>query len=284
MSRFIDPAPHYTRAGIPLTNGTIAFFESGTTTPKQTYADENESIPNPLVISLDTSGYVPNIFFSGTAKVVVTDDSGQLFERDPVGGEKELGDFSLWLSVVDYDKGDIVEGSDGLIYRSLTNNNIGNDPTLSQSTWEEIRFISVYNPNKQYIIGEVCQTSDGDLWRSLVGSNASNDPLTDDGSNWEPANRQKQVIPHTGGGQLTALRNNELRDGSTYTIPSASTVKVNDTITISLPDRYSANEPLVQVTGGDSVTDVDGADTEILFNSGSVEIILTSDSVSNWSL
>jgi hypothetical protein len=153
-----------------------------------TYKDESETIPNTHPVICDSAGYVPNIFFTGSARLVVHDQNDvQYIERDPVGGEKELGDFTLWDAQVIYDKNDIVEGSDGKFYQSFGNSNQGNDPTTSPSDWFEIRFLGVWNTNKTYVIGDVVQTSDGALWRSLVASNQGNDPSADDGSNWLPA-------------------------------------------------------------------------------------------------
>jgi hypothetical protein len=91
------------------------------------------------------------------------------------------------------------------------------------------------------------------------------------------------VIPQVGGGGLTALRVNELQDSGAYTLPLANTVLVNQTITITLPSRYGASTPTVTASGSDSITDIDGADTNIIF-AGATKLSLTSDGVSNWNL
>ena len=97
--------------------------------------------------------------------------------------------------------------------------------------------------------------------------------------------RLTTVIPQTAGGTLTALRENELRDGSTYTLPLASSTLINQTIIISLTDEYKTFTPLVNAGGGDTITYSGIADTSILFNTGSsISITLTSDGVSNWGL
>jgi len=93
------------------------------------------------------------------------------------------------------------------------------------------------------------------------------------------------AIPHTGGGALTALRTNELRDGGTYTLPLASSTLVNQVIIIELPDEYSISTPIVNTTGADTITYSGVADTSILFDLGvSVSVSLTSDGISSWSL
>jgi hypothetical protein len=286
MSRFINPVPQY------KPNSKLFFYKSGTNSQLITYKDQLETTPNTNPVLTDSAGFVPNIFYSGSARVVVLDENDvQYIDRDPVGGEKELGDFTLWDSVVTYDKNDTVEGSDGNFYISLSNGNQGNDPVSNPSSWSQINFTTTWNTNEVYSTGDIVKTSDGNLWASLVSSNAANNPSTDDGTKWkiavdvdkiqEPINT---VIPHSGGGTLTALRENELRDGSTYTLPLAGSIDADQTITISLPDEFATDTPLVQAGGADTITDSAGADTEILFNSGSITITLTSDGVSDWGL
>jgi hypothetical protein len=152
MARFINPAPVY------KPNSQLFFFKSGTNTQLVTYKDQFETpgLENTHPVLTDSAGVVPNIFFSGSAKLVVQDENNaQYLERDPVGDEKGLGDFTLWDVVVTYDKNDIVEGSDGEFYKSLSNGNVGNDPVTSATFWEQIRFIGVWNTNVIYSTGEV---------------------------------------------------------------------------------------------------------------------------------
>ncbi len=182
MARFLSPITNI------KPNGFLKFFKSGTNTDLITFKDELETIQNELSVDVAPDGNLPNIFFSGTAKVRYFDEfSVQYAERDPVGGEKELGDFTLWDAVVIYDKGDFVEGSDGNFYQSLTSGNIGNDPTISASNWEEIPFNGIYNATISYGAGDVVQTIDGNLWKSLIASNLNNNPSTDDGTKWKQA-------------------------------------------------------------------------------------------------
>ena len=130
---------------------------------------------------------VPNIFFSGSAKLVLQDENSvQYGEYDPISGEAELGNFTLWEITITYDINDIVEGSDGEFYKSLSNGNIGNDPVTTPTAWEQIRFIGVWNTNITYAIGDVVQSTLGNLWKALTAT-AGNDPETDDGTNWLPA-------------------------------------------------------------------------------------------------
>lgn len=286
MARFISPITDM------KPNGSLRFFKSGTSTTLVTYKDELETIANPTIVPVLPNGNVQNVFYQGSAKVIYLDEFDQQYaERDPVGGEKELGDFTLWDTTVTYDLNDIVEGSDGKFYISLSNGNQANDPTTTPTEWAEIRFIGVWNTNILYAIGDVVQTSDGNLWKALTAS-AGNNPSTDDGSNWLPAidsanvlSDTNTVIPLTGGGALTALRVNELQDAGAYTIPLANTVSANQVIIITQPDEFISFEPVITVSGSDTITDSDGTDTSITFdNTQSIEITLTSDGVSDWRL
>lgn len=295
MARFVSPITDM------KPNGSLRFFKSGTNTPLITYKDELQTIPNPTIVPVLVNGNVQNVFYSGSAKVIYLDEFDQQYaERDPVGGEKELGDFSLWDQTVIYDSNDIVEGSDGNFYRSISDGNQANDPISTPTRWELISFLGLWNVNILYSTGSVVKTSTGNLWKS-VASNSGNDPEADGGTNWIPAidgekvaqitsNAEKitnltTVIPQVGGGALTANRENEIRDAGTYTLPLANSVLVNETIVISLPDEYSSNEPLVQRSGSDTISYSGGTDTEILLNQkSSVKITLTSDGASDWSL
>lgn len=307
MPRFTNPVPQYNYIDPissefgPLKEGKLYFFESQTNTPLTTYKDAFLTIPNTHPVILDAGGNVPNVFFEGTARVVLTDQNDvQQWERDPVGGENEFGQLSLWQPTVEYGSNDYVIGSDGKIYKSRNASNTGNDPTTSPNDWLEQEFLGVWNNTFPYAIGNIVRTSTGNLWKSLTANNLTNDPETDSGTNWTPAvdgskipeiiTAQQSiddittVIPQTGGGALTAKRTNELRDGSTYTLPLASSVSLNQTIRITLPDEFKSFQPLIQRSGSDTISYSGGTDTEILFVSGSQDIELTSDGVSNWGL
>jgi len=308
MTRSINPVPQYfDNSGNIVVSGKMFFFKSETNSKLDTFSDNLNKNKNTNPVLLDSSGRMPPVFFDGSAKQilkgsvlisgVLTADQ-QIWERDPVGAENVTGDFALYDNLIIYAVNDIVEGSDGKFYISISAANQGNDPvTPSPTKWSEIRFIGVYNASNTYIIGDVVQEANGSLWASKTNPNIGNTPSTDSGINWIPAitgakiaevttieTRTTTVIPQTGGGTLTALRENELRDANTYTLPLASSVLVNQTITISLPDEFSASQPTVQRAGSDTITDSAGTDTSILFDSGSIEITLTSDAVSDWAL
>lgn len=221
MARFASPITDM------KPNGSLRFFKSGTNTELVTFKDELETIENPTIVPVLANGNVGNIFYQGSAKVIYLDEFDvQYAERDPVGGETELGNFTLWETTVTYDINDIVKGSDGEFYKSLTNANIANDPTTTPTSWENIRFIGVHNTNVTYSIGDVVQTTNGNLWKALTAT-AGNNPSTDDGTNWLPAidgAKLPEIIALT---WITKAANFTAISGESYNIDgSANTVDV----------------------------------------------------------
>ena len=264
-TRSVNPVPQYVdNSGNIVVSGLMYYFEAGTNIPLTTYADELKAISNAHPVPLDEAGRLPNVWFEGSAKQVLKATilgvpDTQIWERDPVGAANVTGVFSLYNILISYSVNDIVAGSDGLFYISLANANQGNDPvTPSPTKWSEFRLRHIYNASETYVIGDTIQDSTGDLWKSLTNPNTGNTPSTDSGTNWIPAvNGSKitaiteisTVIPHTGGGVLTALRVNELRDGNTgYTLPAASSISADQTITITLPVRYATGAVAVSYT------------------------------------
>ena len=161
------------------------YFESGTDTPKTTYADVNLSIANTNPVILTADGRLPNVWFDGTARMKLTnEDDVQIWDIDPVGGEDIGGNFEEWNTFVIYSINDIVIGSDNKYYRSFTSGNEGNDPTTSPDEWEQVEFISVWNTNVIYDIGDTVKASDNNFWSSVTSSNQGNDPTLDTGD-WE---------------------------------------------------------------------------------------------------
>ena len=54
MPRNANPAPVHWYQGEPVNEGKLYFYESGTNTPKQTFADVEENTPNTHPVILDT--------------------------------------------------------------------------------------------------------------------------------------------------------------------------------------------------------------------------------------
>lgn len=84
--RYYDPAPvNFTLLGIePAAGGSLAFFEIGTTTPKNTWSDPGLTILNTTPVQLDSSGRAnTNIWLQGSYSVRLLDSSGAvIWTRD----------------------------------------------------------------------------------------------------------------------------------------------------------------------------------------------------------
>ena len=87
MPRSANPVPQYfTSENKILSGGLMFYFEVGTSDPKETYSDQGETIPNTHPVVLDSEGRLPNVFFTGTARQVLSDsNSVQIWARDDVG-------------------------------------------------------------------------------------------------------------------------------------------------------------------------------------------------------
>lgn len=207
MSRFGDIGRQYfDNAGDPLVSGKLYFYSSGTDTLKTTYADSSLTIANSNPVVLTAAGRQPNIFFSGTAKVILTDaDSVQIEVRDPVGGDTTDSAFADWTSSAVYNIPDIVRGSDENYYMSISDANIGNDPTTSPANWTQIDLIKVYNANEIYGLGDLVKGSDNLLYKSNITANTS-DPVTNS-INWSPAASASTEPAVRAAGFIYALQN-----------------------------------------------------------------------------
>jgi len=176
MARFGDFDQYLDDAGDPLVEGKLYFYESGTTTPKTTYADINNSIPNTNPVLLSAAGRQPNIFFDGVAKVILTDnDDVQIAVRDPAGETgTDFGD--EWVATKIYNAVDVVLGSDGTYYRSLINGNQNNNPVTTTGSWTLLYSVE-WNAGITYSTGDVV-TYGSQQYQSLQNSNLNQNPST----------------------------------------------------------------------------------------------------------
>lgn len=86
-SRFISPTLDVGPGAKPASGAKLNFFETGTSTPKDTFTTAAADIPNANPVISDSNGVFPDIFISGTYKVILTtkDDVQTGFgEKDPV--------------------------------------------------------------------------------------------------------------------------------------------------------------------------------------------------------
>ena len=186
MARFGDlDTQYFDDAGDPLINGKLFFFESGTTTPKPTFADVNYTIPNAHPVVLTAAGRQPNVFFQGTAKAILATSSGtQILVRDPVG-ETSATFGNPWIASKDYSANDVVQGSDGNYYVSLINGNVNNNPVSTTGSWTFLYSVE-WNAGTTYKVGSIV-TYETIIYQSLQNANLNNNPSTQIAF-WTPIN------------------------------------------------------------------------------------------------
>ena len=179
---YINPYQKYWLAdGVtPNGAGTLTFYENGTTTPINIFSDPQLTVAQTNPYTLDAGGRIAaDVYFSGTASVLVEDSSGASIrtDDDQICVITDVP-FSAWNSDTSYSIGDITRGSNGNYYISITNNNLNNDPISSATNWSQIVLRGIYNANETYAAGDVVQDSTGDLWKSLQAANTGNTPAS----------------------------------------------------------------------------------------------------------
>jgi hypothetical protein len=96
--------------------------------------------------------------------------------------------------------------------------------------------------------------------------------------------KNNKALFKSGGGILSVSEVNVLTDSSTYTLPPADLIKLNEYIEIEIPDLYKAQTPVIQRQESDEIIYSGGTVTSYTFNSGVKEAIkLYSDGVDTWS-
>ncbi|MCK5444973.1 MAG: hypothetical protein KAI73_05070 [Rhodospirillaceae bacterium] len=253
MGRNVNPRPQLLdSAGDPLISGKMYYFESGTDTPKATFADVNMTIQNTHPVILTGDGRLPNVFLSGTARMKLTDaDDVQIWDIDPTGGEDIGGDFEEWVPSVVYNTNDIVQGSDGAFYISFTNGNLGNDPTSTPTEWQEIQFINIWNTNVTYQIGDTVKGSDNLFYVSQTADNQGNDP-TSDAVNWGPP--FDGVVSITGGTGITVSGTSSIPIVTADNNGTVTSVSGGTGITVG----GTAADPIINADNNGTVTSVSG--------------------------
>jgi len=84
-SRFVIPFAEVGNGIAPEDGAKLSFFETGTSTPKNTFSDSAATIPNTNPVISDANGLFADIFVTGTYKVVLKDKNDvQIWEADPV--------------------------------------------------------------------------------------------------------------------------------------------------------------------------------------------------------
>lgn len=191
-------------AGNPLIGGKLYFYDSGTTTSKVTFSDIDETTANANPVVLDASGRAGDIYFSGSAKIIIKDSSDvTISEKDPVTASGSAGgrlSFSVWNALSTYSTSDLVTASNSKYYRCIVASSQGQEPSATAASWTEVRFLGQWNTNQTYAIDDISQGSDGSLYTALVAQ-AGNDPISDP-VNWREtaiSSLVKDTTPQLGG-------------------------------------------------------------------------------------
>ena len=191
--RLSNPAPrHFLNSVTPTVaaGAKMFFFSPGTLTAKDTYSDNGLTTPNTNPLILSASGLQPNVFLSGSYRVVLapstTENSvitGGTFTSDDIVWDRDDVNsvsvpFSPWSASITYGDGadNIVTGSDGNYYVSIVGSNLNNDPISSPSEWQPISFffgstagvtrleqIGALTPTNQHVI-----VGDGSAWTTSL--------------------------------------------------------------------------------------------------------------------
>jgi len=271
MARFVNPRPQVVDGnGDPIVGASLYFFEPGSSTLKTIYSDSALSLATTNPQLTDSDGRFDDIFLSGTYKVVLEDEDGvTIYTADPVGSTS-TGQWEDWDSGTTYVIGDFVQGSDGEYYRSLTDNNIGNDPTTSPANWELLYLGRVWNTNVTYGLGDTVYGSDGYLYISRINSNLSNDPTTDR-VNWWPGSPEHIAVTAAGTDTYTATYGETAyRTGWQYYITftnantaaaptinldslGAKTIKKDGGIALDAGDIPAGHEAILRYDGTDMI-------------------------------
>jgi len=96
--RFFPPGVQFfTNDGKVLANGSLSFYDSGTTNPRPTYSDPEMTTPNPASVTLDGAGRPSvDIWGDGSYRVVLKDSLGTtIVTLDDVSGPQGIPDPSL---------------------------------------------------------------------------------------------------------------------------------------------------------------------------------------------
>ena len=177
MARYGDlDSQYFDDSGNPVVNGKIYFYETGTTTLKNTYADVDYTIANTNPVVLTAAGRQPNIFFAGVAKAILTTNGGtQILVRDPVGvTTSAFGD--PWVSSKTYGANEVVQGSNGQFYTSLVSSNLNNNPVTSTGSWTFLYSVE-WSAGTTYTVGSVV-TYLTIVYQSILSSNTNQNPST----------------------------------------------------------------------------------------------------------
>lgn len=96
---FVPNAQMFDDSGIVLNGGLLYFYETGTSTPLDTYSDKNLSSANANPVVADSAGRFGDIFLKNQEyKVVLKDSAGTtIWTADPVSNTDKIGKQTIFI-------------------------------------------------------------------------------------------------------------------------------------------------------------------------------------------
>lgn len=102
--------------------------------------------------------------------------------------------FATWVIGTTYNFNDVVTGSDGEIYYSLSASNIANDPAATSGYWTNYagpltaqEYVTTWGSGFTYALGDHAIGSDGSIYTSLADANINHNPVGDNNVHWSIA-------------------------------------------------------------------------------------------------
>lgn len=157
------------------------------------------------------------------------------------------------------------------------------DPINSSATTGQW---TAWDSTETYVINNIRLATDGRYYKSRVNNNQNNDPANyGSPAQWTHIEFNLATNILSGGGTLLAQVVNIITDGSTYTLPAASSVGAGEDLIVEVPDEFKAFTPTVQRNGTDLIRAASGTDTSIVFGTLTLQSLrFTSDGTSEWSI
>lgn len=271
MSRFTNPVPQFfLDSGEIASYGRMYFYENKNfSTLKKTYSQPDNTVENTNPMTLTGSGRLMPCFGEGlySVKLFSVDpenpgvDGALIWSRDDVslssGGDTA---FSEWSPVQTYGAGAIVKDGEPYykLYGAVTSK--AEQPSLNPSKWEEIVFLTYYNPNKTYNEDDVV-IYNGLIYRSEIDDNSSSPPSSD----WQDLTFNQDIqdyVPVARGSTTPGTATYTIQfgsytragrriDGTAYLFWGGHTGTGNLDISLPVPAALTSGAP----AGGGSVLD-----------------------------